>query len=62
MMNSVHEQCPNSDSETVPSPKTGWVHKVHSLLAQLAHLGAHRRAQARGCMAVSWALWPCRRR
>ena len=30
-MNSVHEQCPNSDSETVLSPKLGWVHQVHTL-------------------------------
>ena len=47
VMNSVHEQCPNSDSKTVLSPKIGWVHQVHSLLAQLAHPGALRRAQAR---------------
>ena len=33
-MNSVHEQCPKSDSEIVLSPKTGWVHQVHSLLAK----------------------------
>ena len=33
-MNSVHEPCPNGDSETVLSRKTGWVHQVHSLLAQ----------------------------
>ena len=30
-MNSVYEQCPNSDSETVLSPKLGWVHQVHTL-------------------------------
>ena len=30
LMNSVHEQCPNSDSETVLSPKTGQVHSVHT--------------------------------
>ena len=58
-MNSVHEQCPKSDSETVLSPKTCWVHQVLSLLAQLAHPGARRRAQARACLAVSWALRPC---
>ena len=47
-MNSVHEQCPNSDSETILSPKTGWVHQVHSLLDHPAHPGEHRYA------------WPCR--
>ena len=61
-MNSVHEQCPNSDSETVLSPKTGWVHQVHSLLAQPAHPTVHRRDQARARMAVSQAVaavsWP----
>ena len=30
-MNSVHEQCLISDSETVLSPKLGWVHQVHTL-------------------------------
>ena len=30
-MNIVHEQCPKSDSETVLSPKLGWVHRVHTL-------------------------------
>ena len=30
-MSSVHEQCPNSDSETVLSPKLGRVHQVHTL-------------------------------
>ena len=30
-MNSVHEKCPNSDSQTVLSPKLGWVHQVHTL-------------------------------
>ena len=30
VMNSVHEQCPKSDSETVLSPKTGWVYQVPS--------------------------------
>ena len=27
------EQCSNSDSETILSPKTSWMHQVHSLLA-----------------------------
>ena len=31
VMNSVHEPCPNDDSEIVLSRKTGWVHQVHSL-------------------------------
>ena len=64
VMNNVHEQCPKSDSKTVLSPKTGWVHQVLSLLAQPTHPGAHRHAQARarGCVAaVLWALpVPCR--
>ena len=30
-MNNVHEQCPNSDSETVLTPKLGWAHQVHTL-------------------------------
>ena len=51
-MNNVHEQCPKSDSGTVPSPKTGWVHQVHSLLAQPAHPGAHRHVRSRV------AAWP----
>ena len=54
MMNNVHEQCPNSDSETVLSQKIGWVHQVHSLLAQLAHPGAHRRAR----VAILWRPQP----
>ena len=73
-MNSVHEQCPISDSETVLSPKTGWVNQVHSPLAQPAHPGAHRRAQVRAhgrvvgycgrgpqpCRSAQAALsWPC---
>ena len=67
-MNRVHEQCPKIDSGTVLSQtgsKTGWVHQVHSLLAQPAHPGAHRRAHAWPCRglqpAVSWpGLRPCR--
>ena len=46
-MNSVHEQHPNSDSETVLSPKIGsklsQVHKAPNLV-QPAHTGAPRRA------------------
>ena len=68
-MNSVHEQCPISDSETVLSPKTrsklSQVHRAPNL-AQPAHTGAPRWA----CAALSWPLWPavswaqwsCRRR
>ena len=36
-MNSVHEQCPNSDSETVLSQKLGQVHHVHSHSSACAH-------------------------
>ena len=61
-VNSVHEQCPNSDSKTVLSPKTEQVHSVHSQLTQPARPGAHRRSQARVRMAVSWALRPSRGR
>ena len=45
-MNNVLEQCPKSDSETILSPKTGWVHQVHSLLASQptqVRAGAPRR-------------------
>ena len=56
-MNSVHEPCPNSDSEIVLSPKTGWVHQVHNQLTQPANPSAPRRARTG---AVSWPLWPCR--
>ena len=54
---------PNNDSEIVLSPKTSWVHQMHSLLTQPAHPGAHRRAQVCahgrvvGDTAVSWP-WP----
>ena len=63
-MNSIHEQCPKSDSETELSPKTGsklsQVHKAPNL-AQPMHIGAHRRAQSRSSAvlqanaAMSWA-------
>ena len=49
VVNSVHEQRPNSDSEPVLSPKTGWVHQVHSL-GQPVHTGAFRHAR----VAMSW--------
>ena len=49
VMNSVHEQCPIGDSETVLSPnigsKTGWVHQEYSV-------HSHNPACARA--------WPCR--
>ena len=60
-MNSVHEQCPISDSEIVLSQKLDKC-TMCTATAQLAHPGAHRRAQAREHMAVSWVLWPCRGR
>ena len=60
-MNSVHEPGPNGDSETALSGKLGrklsWVHKTPNWPNW-----AHRRAQARACLAVSWALRPCRSR
>ena len=46
-MNSVYEPCPNSDSEITLSLKTGCVHQVNILMAQLAHPSEHRRAQGR---------------
>ena len=53
-MNSVHEQCPNSDSETVLSQK---LVKTESG-AQCTQLGpayAHRPRPGRARVAVSWA-------
>ena len=53
-MNSVHEHCPNSYSETVLSPKTGSkLSQVHSApnLTQPAGIGTPRHGRA----------WPCRR-
>ena len=61
VLNSVHEQCPKSDSEIVLSPKTGWVHQVHSLLAKQhtqARTGTPRcsqwlcRGSPAGCVAT----------
>ena len=49
---------PNSDSETVLSPKTGWVPQVHSLLTSLrtqARPGVRARAVSWADMAVSWS-------
>ena len=60
-MNSVHERCPKSDSETVLSPKIGWVHQVHSLLAQQhtqVRTGEPRRAHRRTHTAISWPGCP----
>ena len=66
-MNIVHEQRPNSDSETVLSPKTGSkLSQVRSApnLAQLEHTWVPRRARVAVSWllrsAVSWAQWPCR--
>ena len=55
-MNSVHEPGPNGDSETIPSRKTRSKTKPCARAQTLAHLGK----QARACLAVSWALRPCR--
>ena len=44
-MNSVHEQCPNSDSETILSQKLAKC-TVCTTIAQPTHPGAHKRAQA----------------
>ena len=52
-MNSVHEPCPNGDLEIALSRKTGWVHQVHSLLAQ-QHAPVRTDAPGRAHMAVSW--------
>ena len=60
MTNIVHEQCPNSDSEIVLSPKTGWVHQVHSLLTQPTHPGEHRRTQASAWLCRHAPSRPCR--
>ena len=45
---------PNSDSETVLSPKTGQVHSVNSQLTQLASPGAPRSARIARTGTVSW--------
>ena len=73
-MNSVREQCPNSDSETVLSLKTGSklseVHRAPNL-AQPMHIDAPRRARVAVSQAaavvsqasqrcVGGAAWPCR--
>ena len=56
-MNSVHEQCPISDSETVLSPKTrsklSQVHRAPNL-AQPVHTSAPRRVR----VALSWRPQP----
>ena len=56
-MNSVHEQCPNSDSETVLSPKTrsklSQVHKEPNL-AQPARARGRNVAPPTPCLTVSW--------
>ena len=58
-MNNVHELGPNGDSKTALSRKLGRklsrVHKTPNWPSW-----AHRRAQARACLAVSWALRQCR--
>ena len=55
-MNSVHEQCPNIDSETVLNPKTEQVHSVHSKHAKVpqARPGARAHGRVVGAAAVSW--------
>ena len=56
-MNSVHEQCSNSDSKTVLSPKTGSKpSQVHSARAQ-DRPGALDYGRVVGATAVSWP-WP----
>ena len=58
-MDNHHEPGPNGDSETAPSRKPGQkLSQVHE--HQNWPSWAHRRAQARACLAVSWALRPCR--
>ena len=60
MMNSVHEQCPKSDSETVLSLKIGWVHQVHNLLTQ-QHTQVRTGGRAWSCRGAPQrrvAAWP----
>ena len=60
-MNNVHELGPNGDSETALSRKLGRkLSRVH--ITPNWPNWAHRLAQARACLAVSWALRPCRGR
>ena len=57
-MNSVHEPGPNGDSEKYRVEKLGRKpSQVHQ--HQNWPNWAHRRAKARACLAVSWALRPC---
>ena len=60
-MNSVHEPGPNGDSQTALSRKLG---QKLSRVTKTPNWPswAHRRAQACACLAVSWALLPCRGR
>ena len=55
-MNNVHEPGPNGDSETIPSQKIRSKTKLGARAPKLAQLGT----QARACLAVLWALRPCR--
>ena len=47
-LNSVHEQCPNSDPKQYTVTKLGWVHSVHT-----QNLG---RAHTVRAVPMSWAL------
>ena len=57
-MNSVHEQCPNSDSETVLSPKTGsklsQVHCAPNLAQPTRARVPYRGSPSRLCRGLAW--------
>ena len=69
VMNSVHEQCPNSGSETVLSQKLGQI-ESGAPSTQSGPTSAHRPRPGRTRVVVSWPTqcrvvgpsWPCRRR
>ena len=65
VVKSVHEQCPNSDSKTVPSPKTGQVHNVQSQLTQPADPASMPRCAQASAHSTHWRCvvgtpCPCR--
>ena len=50
-LNSVHEQCPNSDPKQCTVKKLGWVHSAHTQNPGRAHTAR--------AVPMSWAYWAC---
>ena len=48
LLNSVHEQCPNSDPKQCTITKLGWVHSAHTKNPGRAHTQNPGRAQCPG--------------